>query len=128
MSEKTTLADLAKAVVTLSEQMKIVLDWIAQQDEEEDDDADSTRTKKSPETGPKHKNKKSHRGNEEESTQLRPFNVEARIDIPTYDGSIDAEKLDSWLSQLETYFDLYGYSSKAKVSFARLKLTNHALT
>jgi Retrotransposon gag protein len=54
--------------------------------------------------------------------------VDARIDIPTYDGLIDAEKLDSWLSQLETYFDLYGYSSGAKVSFARLKLTNHALT
>jgi hypothetical protein len=127
MLEETTLADLAKAVVTLSEQMKIVLDWIAQQDEEEDDDADSTGTIKSPETSPKHKNKKPHRGNEEGSTQLRPFKVEARIDISTYDGSIDAEKLDSWLSQLETYFDLYGYSSEAKVSFARLKLTNHAL-
>jgi hypothetical protein len=54
--------------------------------------------------------------------------VDARIDIRTYDGLIDAEKLDSWLSQLETYFDLYGYSSGAKVSFARLKLTNHVLT
>ena len=77
---------------------------------------------------PKHRNKKPPRRNEEESTQPRPFKVEARIDIPTYDGSIDAEKLDSWLSQLETYFDLYGYNSEAKVSFARLKLTNHALT
>lgn len=35
MLEETTLADLAKAVVTLSKQMKIVLDWITQQDEEE---------------------------------------------------------------------------------------------
>nr|GEZ77372.1 hypothetical protein [Tanacetum cinerariifolium] len=32
--------------------------------------------------------------------------VEARIDIPTYDGTIDAEKLDSWIDQLETYFKL----------------------
>jgi hypothetical protein len=128
MSEETTLADLAKAVVALSEQMKTILDWIAQQDEEEDDDAYSTRTIKSPEMGPKYKNKKPPRRNEEESTQLRPFKVDARIDIPTCDRSIDAEKLDSWLSQLETYFDLYGYSSEAKVSFVRLKLTNHALT
>jgi hypothetical protein len=29
MSEETTLADLAKVVVALSEQMKTVLDWIA---------------------------------------------------------------------------------------------------
>ncbi|GJS04299.1 hypothetical protein Tco_0320807 [Tanacetum coccineum] len=27
-----------------------------------------------------------------------PFKVEARIDISTYDGTVDAEKLDSWIS------------------------------
>ncbi|GKF69599.1 hypothetical protein Tco_0202656, partial [Tanacetum coccineum] len=57
----------------------------------------------------------------------KPFKVEARIDIPSYDGTVDAEKLDSWIDQLETYFTLYGLSSTEKVSFARLKLTNHAL-
>ncbi|KAJ9542817.1 hypothetical protein OSB04_029323 [Centaurea solstitialis] len=57
----------------------------------------------------------------------QPFKVEARIDIPTFDDTIDAEKLDSWIDQLETYFTLYGFSSKEKVSFARLKLTSHAL-
>ncbi|GJU26154.1 RNA-directed DNA polymerase, eukaryota [Tanacetum coccineum] len=57
----------------------------------------------------------------------KPFKVEARIDIPSYDGTVDAEKLDSWLDQLETYFTLYGFTSTAKVSFARLKLTSHAL-
>ncbi|GJX68202.1 retrotransposon protein, putative, ty1-copia subclass [Tanacetum coccineum] len=57
----------------------------------------------------------------------KPFKVEARIDIPSYDGTIDAEKLDSRIDQLETYFTLYGLSSTEKVSFARHKLTSHAL-
>jgi hypothetical protein len=57
----------------------------------------------------------------------QPFKVEARIDIPTFDGTINAEKLDSWVDQLETYFTLYGFSSGEKVAFARLKLTSHAL-
>lgn len=57
----------------------------------------------------------------------RPFKVEAKIDIPTFDGTIDVEKLDSWIDQLETYFTLYGFSSTEKVAFARLKLTSHAL-
>jgi hypothetical protein len=57
----------------------------------------------------------------------QPFKVEARIDIPTFDGTIDAEKLDSWVDQLETYFTLYGFSSGEKVAFARLKLTSHVL-
>ncbi|GJU61477.1 putative reverse transcriptase domain-containing protein [Tanacetum coccineum] len=53
--------------------------------------------------------------------------VKARIYIPIYDGTVDAEKLDSWIDQLETYFTLYGFSSSDKVIFARLKLTSHAL-
>ncbi|GJX81571.1 glutamate-rich WD repeat-containing protein 1 [Tanacetum coccineum] len=40
-----------------------------------------------------------------------PFKVEARIDNLTYDGTVYAEKLDSWIDQLETYFTLYGFSS-----------------
>ncbi|PWA72915.1 hypothetical protein CTI12_AA265000 [Artemisia annua] len=56
-----------------------------------------------------------------------PFNVEAKIDISTYDGTIDTEKLDSWLDQLDTYFPLYGFRSNEKVVFARLKLTSHVL-
>ncbi|GJT76666.1 hypothetical protein Tco_1043391 [Tanacetum coccineum] len=57
----------------------------------------------------------------------KPFKVEARIGIPSYDETINAEKLDSWIDQLKTYFTLYGLSSTEKVSFATLKLTSHAL-
>ncbi|PWA78179.1 hypothetical protein CTI12_AA215080 [Artemisia annua] len=56
-----------------------------------------------------------------------PFKVEAKIDITTYDGTIDAKKLDSWLDHLETYFTLYGFRSSEKVVFARQKLTSRAL-
>ncbi|GKA67071.1 hypothetical protein Tco_0766879 [Tanacetum coccineum] len=56
-----------------------------------------------------------------------PLKVKARIDIPTYDGIVDAEKLYSWVDQLETYFTLYGFSRSDKVVFAWLKLTSHAL-
>nr|GFB88801.1 hypothetical protein [Tanacetum cinerariifolium] len=57
----------------------------------------------------------------------KPFKVEARINIPLYDGTVDAEKLDSWIDQLETYFTLYGFTSVEKVSFARWKLTSHVV-
>ncbi|GJZ99487.1 hypothetical protein Tco_0672038 [Tanacetum coccineum] len=56
-----------------------------------------------------------------------PFKVKARIDIPTYDGTVDAEKLDFLIDQLKTYFTLYGFSSINNVVYARLKLTSHAL-
>uniref|UniRef100_A0A6V7QVL6 Retrotransposon gag domain-containing protein n=1 Tax=Ananas comosus var. bracteatus TaxID=296719 RepID=A0A6V7QVL6_ANACO len=52
----------------------------------------------------------------------------AKIEIPNYDGAVDAEKLDAWLDQLEMYFDLYNYSNAEKVTFAKLKLVGYALT
>nr|CAD1835497.1 unnamed protein product [Ananas comosus var. bracteatus] len=58
----------------------------------------------------------------------KPFKVEAKFEIPNYNGIVDAEKLDVWLDQLETYFDLYNYSNAEKVTFAKLKLVGHALT
>jgi len=63
---------------------------------------------------------------EEEKTPIT-FKVEVKVDIKFYDASIDAEKLDSWINLLETYFILRWYSSEDKVSFAMLKMTNHAL-
>nr|CAD1817789.1 unnamed protein product [Ananas comosus var. bracteatus] len=44
----------------------------------------------------------------------RRTRIEAKIEIPNYDGAVDAEKLDAWLDQLETYFDLYNYSNAEK--------------
>jgi hypothetical protein len=36
-----------------------------------------------------------------------PFKVEAKLEIPMYDGQINAKVLDSWLKQLDVYFGLY---------------------
>ena len=49
------------------------------------------------------------------NTRYQPFQVEARIDIPSYDGSINAKMLHVWLDQLDTYFTLCGYISEDKV-------------
>ena len=45
-----------------------------------------------------------------------------------YDERIDVERFDDWIERLETYFTLYGYMSKKKITFATLKLSSHALT
>jgi len=57
----------------------------------------------------------------------QPFAIEAKLDLPSYGGEIDGEKLDHWLAQLETYFRLYTYSDVERVLYASLKLTSHAL-
>nr|GEX23249.1 glutamate-rich WD repeat-containing protein 1 [Tanacetum cinerariifolium] len=58
-----------------------------------------------------------------------PFKVKAKIDILTYDDTIDAEKLDSWLDQIETYFTLYGQTAQEYTTkFHRLRETLGILT
>ena len=63
-------------------------------------------------------------------TQL--FKVEEKIDIPIYDGVVDARSSDCWLEQLETNFTIYGCNTIHNVyiavcCFTRLKLTKHTL-
>lgn len=50
---------------------------------------------KSPGPSLRKKKKKKSPQEEEEDRLPRPFKVEAKIDIPSYDGSVDAKKLDS---------------------------------
>ena len=58
---------------------------------------------------------------------MAPVRVDAKVELPVYDGSIDGEKLDNWIDQLESYFSLYGYDNMQRIAFARLKLASHAL-
>ena len=58
---------------------------------------------------------------------MAPVRVDAKVELPVYDGSIDGEKLDNWIDQLESYFSPYGYDDMQRIAFARLKLTSHAL-
>ncbi|GJX35632.1 hypothetical protein Tco_0247189 [Tanacetum coccineum] len=123
------LSELSDKVDRLASQLKSVLEWIRSQPK--------PKTRETPlmkkfedEASFKYDTKEDQPNETHESLSRgshKPFKVEARIDIPSYDGTVDAEKLDSWLDQLETYFTLYGFTSTEKVSFARLKLTSHAL-
>lgn len=55
------------------------------------------------------------------------FKVEAELKIPMYDSQVNVEILNSWLKQLEVYFGLYQTKEAQHISFARLKMTKHAL-
>ena len=48
-------------------------------------------------------------GNENDfsSSSNVPFKVEAKLEIPMFDGQTNVEVLDSYLQQLEVYFGLY---------------------
>lgn len=69
--------------------------------------------------------KPSHQGVKGSFQNLR---IDFKVEIPVYDGRVDVERLDDWVERLETYFALYGYTSKEKITFATLKLSSHALT
>jgi hypothetical protein len=60
------------------------------------------------------------------SSSSIPFKVEAKLEIPMFDGKTNVEALDSWLKQLEVYFDLYQIQEMQQISFSRLKMTIHA--
>ena len=54
--------------------------------------------------------------------------MEVKVDINTYQGEIDALKLNLWLQQLEFYFSVHHIDEEQNISFVRLKLEGHALT
>nr|CAD1826013.1 unnamed protein product [Ananas comosus var. bracteatus] len=142
-----TPSDLAAKVAALSDDMKTVLDWIKTQSaapsampmeksgrlEGTPPKARVTLMKGAAEdiSGVRDDDDSDDDGSIAPSVaegRSQPFKVEAKIEISNYDDIVDAEKLDAWLDQLETYFDLYNYSNAEKVTFAKLKLVSHALT
>jgi hypothetical protein len=48
------------------------------------------------------------------------------MDIPTYEGSLDAEELLDWIRVLDTYFDYEDIEEDKKVRHAFIKLKGHA--
>ncbi|TXG50795.1 hypothetical protein EZV62_023319 [Acer yangbiense] len=59
---------------------------------------------------------------------MKNLKVDFKVDIPVYDGIINAEKLDRWIDRLEIYYTVNKYSKSQKIKFASLKLSSHALT
>jgi hypothetical protein len=54
-----------------------------------------------------------------------PFKVQVNFDIPIFEGQIDANALDKWLTMLEGYFSVHNFSNREKIIFALLKALPH---
>ena len=54
-----------------------------------------------------------------------PFKVQVNFNIPTFQGKIDADVVDDWLSELERYFCVNNFSDIEKITFPLLKDENH---
>lgn len=132
-SNPAASADLAAQVAMFAQKMDGVLDWLwSQANPTVKDDGDKRIAAKDKEPSSFKSetslSKTHHDDNNDDATKLmaqarlQPFWVEAQIDVPSYDGSINAMVLDAWLDQLDNSFTLYGYSSEDKVALPQLKL------
>ena len=54
-----------------------------------------------------------------------PFKIQVNIDIPNFEGKVDADAIDNWLSKLEWYFFVNNFSNVEKITFSLLKAENH---
>ncbi|GKG08713.1 hypothetical protein Tco_0334545, partial [Tanacetum coccineum] len=115
-STQPDLKELSAKADRLASQLESVLEWIQSQPKPKTQETplrekfkDGSSLKCHTEEDP---DNKTHVILHRSSHKL--FKVEARIDIPSYDGTVDSEKLDSRIDQLETYFTLYGLSSTEK--------------
>ena len=53
---------------------------------------------------------------------VTPFKVQVNFDFHLFEGEIDVNALDKWLSLLEGYFFVHKFSNREKVTFALLKV------
>jgi hypothetical protein len=54
-----------------------------------------------------------------------PFKVQVNFDIPVFEGQIDAEALEKWLTLLEGYFSVHNFFDKENITFTLLKALPH---
>jgi len=60
--------------------------------------------------------------------QSTPLKLEVKFDLPTFDGEVNAEKLDNWLKQLEVYCRVQKIvRDEDKIQLATLKMSGNAL-
>jgi hypothetical protein len=53
------------------------------------------------------------------------MDVKAKMDIPVYEGNLDAEELLDWIRALDTYFDYEDVKEDKKVRHAVTRLKGH---
>ena len=51
-----------------------------------------------------------------------PFKVQVNFDIPLFEGQIEGDVVDKWLSLLEGYFFVHNFSNTKNIIFALLKV------
>ena len=56
---------------------------------------------------------------------VTPFKVQVKYNIPLFEGKIDADALEKWLSLLEGYFSIQKKFDSEKITFALLKSLPH---
>ena len=57
-----------------------------------------------------------------------PLKFEVKFDLPTYDGEVNAKKLDFWLKQIEVHCRVHEiHDDRNKIQLATLKLGGLAL-
>jgi hypothetical protein len=56
-----------------------------------------------------------------------PFKVQLKFDIPLFEGQIDMDTLEKWLSLLEGYFSIQIFSNTEKITCALLKSLPHVI-
>ena len=53
------------------------------------------------------------------------FKVQVNFDIPNFEGKVDPDAIDNWLSKLEQYFSINNFLDVEKITFSLLKAENH---
>jgi hypothetical protein len=59
------------------------------------------------------------------SGHATPFKVQVNIDIPLFEGLVDAYVVDKWFYLLKGYFLVHNFSDREKITFALLKFVPH---
>jgi hypothetical protein len=56
---------------------------------------------------------------------VTPFKVQVNFDIPLFEGQIDVDALEKWLSLLEGYFSIQNFSNSEIITFTLHKAIPH---
>jgi hypothetical protein len=62
---------------------------------------------------------------EEALMQQRNEMMDSFLQIPIFEGYIDADAIDKWLNLLDRYFSVDNFSNREKITFSLLKVVPH---
>ena len=59
------------------------------------------------------------------SEKMSPFKVQMNLDIPNLEGNIDAESVDNWVQQLESYYSMNQLSKAKNITIVSLNMSTY---